>query len=147
MKKLLSSIMWSNRPISFSPNPSSFEGQFWNISLRSCCEMVPVIKRLPLCCSFSAFPLTLPQLPALLRLFPYLRLSQQVAKASNSILQQSHRQLMVDRAVRGGAASQQEAETEASPVLSVSSFSLSVAINNILPFIPESSDLPVTPDP
>lgn len=61
----------------------------------------------------------------------------------------SARQLMVDRAVRGGAASQQEAETEASPVLSLSSysFSSSAAINNILPFIPESLELPVTPDP
>lgn len=60
---------------------------------------------------------------------------------------QTARQQIIDRAHRGGAGSQQEAETDRSPLpdrrtaLSVSSFS--AAINNLLPFIPQLSVLPV----
>lgn len=65
---------------------------------------------------------------------------------------QSVRQQIIDRAQRGGAGSQQEAETDRSPLpersaaLSVSSSS-SAAINNFLPFIPQRSVLPVNPWP
>lgn len=57
------------------------------------------------------------------------------------------RQQIIDRTQRGGAGSQQEAETDRSPLpdrrtgLSVSSSS--TAINNLLPFIPLHSVLPV----
>lgn len=67
---------------------------------------------------------------------------------------QSVRQQIIDRAQRGGAGSQQEAETDRSPLpersaaLSVSSSSSSSsAINNFLPFIPQRSVLPVNPWP
>lgn len=138
----------SDYVIRFIPptDTSSVKGQFWSISLQSCCEMVPVLKRLPLW--WLDFTMRVKSQLVTSVFHVLLQLCGWSLEQHPPAVTQHARQLMVDRAVKGGAASQQEAETEASPVLSVSSSSsLSAAINNILPFIPESLELPVTPDP